>query len=229
MNVVCDHGILHGMTNLVLCNRRRTQFRNALAVSRAAIWNIQHAGVDALRGSTMCGTAGPEPWYSGEKDHELRKPFLSWSNRRPEDVVYRGYFIGPIMEELLSGKRIMIAGPRRIGKSSLTYETLITDLGQLELFKIGARDTTAPTQIVVKSVTRHISKSTQSQLGRDALGARGFGVIRGLECRLSRTRCVRISSVNTCPGSFRIAASNDPRSSKIWTKSLKCPACRDAS
>src|SRR5690606_33610344 len=64
------------------------------------------------------------------------------------------------------------------------HKPSITDLKQLQLFKVGARDTPAPTQIVVKSITQHISKSTPSQLGRAALGARVFGVIRGLEVQV---------------------------------------------
>src|SRR5690606_17669247 len=42
----------------------------------------------------------------------------------PDDVVDREPFIDLIVHELISGQSVMIAGPRRIGKTSVAYEIL---------------------------------------------------------------------------------------------------------
>lgn len=42
----------------------------------------------------------------------------------PEDVVDREDYLDHVVYELLSGQSVMIAGPRRIGKSSVAYEVL---------------------------------------------------------------------------------------------------------
>lgn len=42
----------------------------------------------------------------------------------PPDLVDRSEFVGELRQRLLDGQSLMIAGPRRIGKSSLAREVL---------------------------------------------------------------------------------------------------------